>query len=1176
MKRFFQWLLSPAVLGTLALLALSAMIWWLGPMISFGQTAPLSGIWVRVIVLLLIWSVWLGRLVWLAWQRRKTNAALLAGMGGGPSASDKEAQVLAQRFAEAGQRLKATAGRSWWGSEQYLYELPWYMFVGAPGSGKTTALMNAGLQFLLADTTKGANLASVKGVGGTRNCDWWFTQDAVLIDTAGRYATQESDRDVDASAWDSFLALLKKTRPRQPINGVLLTVNIQDLLQQGPTERQEHAAKLRARLQELQTKLGVRAPVYVLVTKADLIGGFNESFEALNKDERDQVWGFTFEHANAAQDDPLRDFAPLYQQLQQRLVDQLVDRLEGERDVLRRNAMFAFPQEFAALQAVLADFLRLVVSGGGKLESAPLLRGVYFTSGTQEGSPIDRVMGALGRSFGIDARAAAAGGRGKSFFLHRLLREVVFAERGLGVVSQAAVRRRRLSRAVGFGVIGLASLALLGGWMISRSRNLDYAAQVVERLPALKASLDALPPANNADVSPLPDVLMQVRNVARSDSFELADPPMLNGLGLYQGDKLDAAAQLAYARLLEKTLMPRVARRLEERLRAASKDNLENAYEALKTYQMLHLPEHFDAPTLRAWITVDWDQNYARMAPEQRQALDAHLDALLALGPLRPAIAKDEALVANVRDMLVAYPLEYRVYSRIKRQYRPGEIPEFSAAAAGGPNAAQVFTRASGEPLTKGVSGLYTKQGYEKLIKPAVQKTTLKLAQEEPWVLGLKPDAARLKDLAVGTQLTDKVRRLYFEDFIKTWDKFLADVRLVKLAGLERSIAAARILSAVDSPLAAYMRGVTAETRLVPPAGAAGALDKLAAQAKSEAANLAGAVSDNTAADAAGAGGPLERMVDDHFANIHRQVTGQPAPIDDTLKMFNELYTQLSAVDAAQKSKSPPPPGGAAEKVKAAAGQQPEPIRAMLEQLADAGANQSRGAEIQGLAGELKPISEFCMRAINGRYPFASGARADVLPEDFGQLFGGGGLMDDFFQRRLVNLVDTSAANWSYKPLADGSKPVAAGSLAEFQRAARIREVFFRSGGKQPGLKIELRVAEMDPALKELLLDVDGQVQKLVAGGQSISVTWPSQRVAAQIKLSSGAAGAAAPVLFEGPWALFRLFDRFGVEPSAVPEKFSIPIVLDGKKARVDVIAASVFNPFQLKEVKQFRCPAAL
>ncbi len=1171
MKRFLQWLLSPAVIGTLALLALSAVVWWIGPLVAIGSARPLGGLWARVGLLGAVVGDLDRRLAWVAWKRRKTNAALLAGLGAGPSASSKEAQVLAQRFNDAVQRLKASGARSWTGGGQFLYELPWYVFVGAPGSGKTTALMNAGLQFLLGDAANGGKGGSVQGVGGTRNCDWWFTKDAVLIDTAGRYATQESDRDVDASAWDNFLALLKKTRPRQPINGVLLTVNIQDLLQQGATERQEHAAKLRARLQELQTKLGVRAPVYVLVTKADLIGGFNESFEALNKDERDQVWGFTVPVDASDSDDPLRDFGALYQQLQQRLVEQLVERMEGERDVLRRAAMFGFPQEFAALQSVLGDFLRLVFAGGGSLETAPRVRGVYFTSGTQEGSPIDRVMGALGRSFGIDPRSAAvAGGRGKSFFLHRLLKDVVFAERGLGIVDPAAERRRRVLRAATAATIAVLGVAVLVGWAVSRTRNLDYAARVADRVPALKQAVDALPPPTSADVSPLPAVLTQVRDAAKSDAFDIANPPLLNGLGLYQGDKLDAAAQFAYDRLLQKALMPRIARRLEERLRAANKDNLENAYEALKTYLMLFTPDQFDAPELRAWITLDWDNNDSRMAPELRSQLDAHLDALLALGPPRAALPEDTALVASVRDMLNAYPLEYRVYSRIKREYVPGSLPEFTVAGAAGPNAAQVFERASGEPLSKGLSGFFTKAGYEKAFKPEVQKATLQLAREESWVLGHKADPARLKDITLGSAVTDKVRRLYFEDYDKHWDAYLADVRLVKLGGLERSIAVSRILSSVDSPLAAYLRAITAETTLVP-APATGALDKLASQAKANAARLAGA-----APVAAGGGGPLERIVDDHFADIHRQVAGQPAPIDDTLKMFGDVYNQLSAVDAAQKSKSPPPPGGANEKIKVAAGQQPEPIRSMLVQLADAGASQSRGAEIQGLSAELKPITDFCNRAITGRYPFASGSRADVLPEDFGQLFGAGGMMDDFFQRRLASLVDTTTPVWTYKPLGDGSKPVAAAALAEFQRAARIRDVFFRGGGKVPAIRIEMRLAEIDPSLKELDLDIDGQVQKLTSGGPSITINWPSQRVASQIKLGTGLGNAGPLVMFDGPWALFRLFDRFEVQRSSVPEKFSVVMNLDGKRARVDVISASVYNPFQMKDMTQFRCPAAL
>ena len=1186
MKRLPSWL--PLLLAVLGLLALSAVVWWLAPLLPWGDSQPLQALWPRLLLLALLWGSWAAWQVYQAWRRRRTNTALLQSLSGGPSATEKEAQVLAQRFNEAVQKLKARGGRSWLGgllgTGQQLYELPWYVFVGAPGSGKTTALMHAGLQFLLQDSS---GKASVQGVGGTRNCEWWFTQHAVLIDTAGRYATQDSDRDVDASAWDHFLALLKNTRPRQPINGVLLTVNVQDLLQQGSTERQQHATQLRARLAELQAKLGVRAPVYVLVTKADLIGGFNQSFETLDKDGRDQVWGFTFPVDAALGTDPMAGFVDRYQELQQRLVSQLPGRMQAERDVLRRSAIFAFPQEFAALRPVLHDFLRAVFSGGGTVEAAPLVRGVYFTSGTQEGSPIDRVMGALGRSFGMDTRAApVAPGRGRSYFLQRLLKELVFAERGLGAANPVAERRRAGLRMGGVAAMTLLACVVLAGWVLSRYNNLDHAAQVAAKLPALKAAVDGLPPASSADVSALPAPLAQLRDAARLPGLDLAAPPLLHGLGLYQGDKLDAGAQIAYHRLLEKQFTPRVARRLEERLRAANTGNLEQAYEALKAYLMLHQPQHFDAPALKAWVGADWDSNLSRLAPEERSQLDAHLDAMLALGPPRAVLPKDEALVSSVREMLSAYPLEYRVYSRIKRQYTPGTVPDFTVAGAAGPQAAQVFERASAEPLTKGIAGLYTRDGYRKLVLPAVQKATPVLAAEEGWVmgatgmgLGLKPgqavDASRLRDATLGSALTDKVRRLYFEDYIKIWDKYLADVRLVKLGDPERALSVSRLLSAVDSPLASYLRGVTEQTRLLPPAGGANALDKAASQAKADAARLSGAAPADISGSG-GSGGPLERMVDDHFKNIHRLVTGEPPPLNDTLKLFGEIYAQLAAVDAAKKSKSPPPPGGGADKVKVAAADQPEAVRGMLTQLADAAIGQSSGAVRQDLNTELKPVTDTCNRTITGRYPFASGATADVTPDDFGQVFGAGGLLDDFFQRRLLSLVDMSTTNWSYKPLTDGTRPVAPAALSEFQRAQRIREVFFRGGGKVPAVKLELRLSEMDPVLKELLLDIDGTVQKLTTGSPSILVTAPSPRMASDVKLSTGLGNAGPLVATRGPWALFRLFENFQVEPGAVPEKFSVIMNLDGKRVRMEVIAASVFNPFQMREMKQFRCPAAL
>ena len=543
----------------------------------------------------------------------------------------------------------------------------------------------------------------------------------------------------------------------------------------------------------------------------------------------------------------------------------------------------------------------------------------------------------------------------------------------------------------------------------------------------------------------------------------------------------------------------------------------------------------------------------------------------------------DAILVANVRDMLIAYPLEYRIFSRLRRTGVGSNYPEWSVAAAGGPNSAQVFERASGQPITKGIPGLFTRDAYFKEFKGSVDKVAKQMASEQRWVLGHREGrCAAAQATITDAEMTERVRRLYLQEYIKVWDQYLADVRLVKLGGIERSLAVARVLAAPDSPLAAYMRAVARETQLGAAATAAesqspslaGKIGEKTQKARAEMAALVGKPAEPVGPNAAG--GPLEAMVDEHFAPVHRLVTGQPAPIDDVLKLFNEVYVQLAAVDAAQKSKSaPPPPGaGGGAAAKAAAGLQPEPIKSMLETLADAGASQSRTAERQGLSSELKPITDLCTRTVAGRFPFAQGSKSDVLPDDYGQLFGVGGMFDDFFQRRLATLVDVGATPWVYKPLADGSRPPGGASLADFQRAARIKEAFFRAGGKVPGFKVDLRVLEMAEGMKDLTLDIDGQAFKFVAGNTAAqTVSWPSPRVASQIKL---VADAGAPQVFEGPWALFRLFSKFENRPSPQPEKFTVILLLDGKRATMEVTSSSAINPLRMREMQTFRCPDSL
>jgi type VI secretion system protein ImpL len=358
-------------------------------------------------------------------------------VSGAGSATDervaKELETLRTRFQQATAQLQKARFASAAGTPRTVEELPWYVMIGAPGSGKTTALLNSGLRLPLYDTD---GSISVPGVGGTRNCHWWFSDEAVLLDTAGRYTTQDSDRKADAAAWHGFLALLKQFRPQRPLNGALVTASVLDLMLWSKAERARFAAHVRMRLSEMYAALDQRFPVYVLVTKTDLLAGFVEFFGDMDAHARTQVWGTTFDH----EIDPALIEAPYagdFAALEQRLGAEMLARLYEERDLQRRAAIYRFPQQFHAIGALVGEFLAQAF--GTQVNHRPLqLRGVYFTSGTQEGNPIDRVLAALVRSFGLERRAAVVGrSSGKSYFITRLLREVVFPEAGLAEVEQA-------------------------------------------------------------------------------------------------------------------------------------------------------------------------------------------------------------------------------------------------------------------------------------------------------------------------------------------------------------------------------------------------------------------------------------------------------------------------------------------------------------------------------------------------------------------------------------------------------------------------------------------------------------------------------------------------------------------------------------------------------------------
>src|SRR3984957_8673016 len=314
-----RWCIS--FIGT-ALLA--GLAWFFAPLLpGFEDWPP------RVALIVALLLAWGGGNALLDLRRLQRDAALAKGIAA-TSEQTEEAQALRTRLTTALDLLKKSLR-----SRGYLYEHPWYAIIGPPGAGKTTALLNAGLSFpLAAEMGQGA----VAGVGGTRMCEWMFTDDAVLIDTAGRYTTQDSDSAVDKAGWDAFLSLLKRTRPRQPLNGVIIAIAMSDIAAASPPERLAHARAIRRRIKELTDQLGVRLPVYAIFTKADLLAGFSEFFDDLDREKRGAVWGTTFP-LNKTDGGSSAAFATEFDLLVERLNQRLIDRLQAERSPERRVAI---------------------------------------------------------------------------------------------------------------------------------------------------------------------------------------------------------------------------------------------------------------------------------------------------------------------------------------------------------------------------------------------------------------------------------------------------------------------------------------------------------------------------------------------------------------------------------------------------------------------------------------------------------------------------------------------------------------------------------------------------------------------------------------------------------------------------------------------------------------------
>ncbi|MGH6647692.1 type VI secretion system membrane subunit TssM [Aquabacterium sp.] len=824
MQRIWQFFLNPKVLTVLGVAALATLL-FLG-----ADTLQVGLIWAGLLLGLILLA-WL--LVWVVRRSRAVKAssqleqALQAEADKAVKSAGKdkrdEVQAVRERMTEAVKLIKSSKLGETSGSAA-LYELPWYAVIGNPAAGKSSAVVKSGLKFPFADNTENV----IQGIGGTRHCDWFFTTEGILLDTAGRYAVHEEDR----SEWLGFLSLLKKHRPKAPINGVIIAASVAELGANKPEFAIELARKLRQRVQELTEKLEVFAPVYVVFTKADLISGFVDFFEDRDRGERDKVWGATLPCDPTGKLDAVAAFDHHFEELYEGLKEASVARMSLHRGEQLPPGVLTFPLEFAALKASLRTFITTLFEEN-PYQFRPIFRGFYFTSAVQEGQSTGRASERVAEQFALQLQPGSASKvySQSGFFLKELFSRVIFADRQL--VQQYTSRQKLHLRYASF-IIGVVLLgALLGTWTWSYLGNrqlvsnvqadLAKAQRVQEDRVDLQSRLEAL--------EILQDRLSQMQHYRSSRPWSL-------GLGLYQGQAIEARLQQEYFAGLQAVMLkpveqsiaaylsdvnahaaelrplqragevvaaslptagassaqPAVASQAsanESAYASASSTNVTEAYNALKAYLMLGDRSRLESGHMSDQLTRFWrswlEANRGTMPRERLIQSAEHIMSFALAQMADPAFPQQDLNLGlldqtreNLRRVIKGMPARERVYAEIKAR----------AATRFAPMTVVRLIGDADRPIVAGsyaISGTFTKEAWDQYVKDAFKNAANNELQATDWVL----KTASNDDLTLEgspEQIQKALTQLYKLEYVREWQKFMQGITVQEFGSFEKAV----------------------------------------------------------------------------------------------------------------------------------------------------------------------------------------------------------------------------------------------------------------------------------------------------------------------------------------------------------------------------------------------------
>lgn len=789
-----------------AVLIIALIIVFFGPRV--GLVRPYNFLLAALVIL--CWLIWLV----IKKVKAKKNAKAMEGflsqqaddqlLTARPDVKD-EIAALKEKMERAIKTLKKSKlARGRRGSEA-LYVLPWYMIIGPSACGKSTAIRNSGLSFPPIDPDS-ESPGAIKGLGGTRNCDWWFTNEGIVLDTAGRY-TISVDAAEDREEWLSFLGLLKRFRKKTPINGLLVMVSVDELMQQSEEGIEAHANNIRRRIDELIAELEIIFPVYLIFTKCDLLSGFVEFFGDISKREREQVWGYTCKYGVERTSPVHEEFHRESEKLFATIKARGLRKLHGDLRPGDEKKVYLFPLEFDAARRKLTAFVETLFQPN-PFQQDPALRGVYFTSGTQEGTPIGQVMEAMAQEFGLGeemGQVIETPREPKAYFIRDLFSKIIMPDQARTTPTLGSAKRRKWMRLALASVLALATILLVLALATSYFGNRRLLAKTVATAENIEDVRGGRPSRLMAHLEKLEGTLEHLEDL---DRYKEDGPPLSLRWGLYKGETVNRAARRALLGKITTLLMQPTVRKFERYLDSNApirSDGTENElfFDVATAYMMLTEPPESTLSDMEAlvgqtefvWGSAEddnWRDEFADLAEPQVRYWWCHR-----AGPEMQGVVleKNTEISRRVSREIADHWSVDRFYRKMIREAN-SRLRDFTVDAA-----VPGTTLLDGKP----VRGAYTRAGWEDEV--------INRIEHSPAVIEQNPFLSRaLADSKI--DIRNELYTRYVQSYKRAWQEFFDGLEVSAFRDISEASEGLDELAAGDSPIIELLKKVAGNSKI--------------------------------------------------------------------------------------------------------------------------------------------------------------------------------------------------------------------------------------------------------------------------------------------------------------------------------------------------------------------------